>query len=182
MATVPTCAGRLALSWQTAECAARRSGPWRRPRTLPGQFEVPAIFPLGQFPTRGEILTISAGHVRGPAVCSDGAYSVKNSRRSLGSEMNRQACRKIACRVPRSISMIGNGERLCLAVFKNAANLDMAASLGKRTEAKFAEDRHDLASGERSQPWHQATASNSMVARMVGLVAIPSAARSSPSR
>jgi hypothetical protein len=58
----------------------------------------------------------------------------------------------------------------------------VAASLRKNSEPQPGEDRHDLSSGQRSQLRHQATMSNSIVARMVGLFAIPSAVKSSPSR
>lgn len=80
------------------------------------------------------------------------------------------------------ILVIWDGECLSLALPGDSTYLDMAAPLRKRLETKIRQYPQHFVSGQGPQLRHQATASSSMVASTVGLLAIPNEARSSPSK
>lgn len=63
-----------------------------------------------------------------------------------------------------------------------ASDLYVAAALAVDREAEQAEDSQNILSRQDPQLRHQATASSSRLARMVGFGAIPNSAKSSPSR
>src|ERR1035438_7731559 len=79
-----------------------------------------------------------------------------------------------------NLTVVGNGNCLRAATRHAAAQLDV--TLCEILKAKFAEDLQNLLAGENSQFGHHATASSSMVARIVGSLEKPSSERSSPSR
>ena len=79
-----------------------------------------------------------------------------------------------------NLTVVGNGNCLRPATRHAAAQLDV--TLCEILKAKFAEDLQNLLAGENSQFGHHATASSSMVARIVGSLEKRSSERSSPSR
>src|ERR1019366_9991480 len=79
-----------------------------------------------------------------------------------------------------NLTVVGKGNCLRPATRHAAAQLDV--TLCEILKAKFAEDLQNLLAGENSQFGHHATASSSMVARIVGSLEKPRSERSSPSR